>query len=120
MLVPVGCKSVPEGITCPNDLLAHGWRLERVGLAPERIHPATMGKKGKRHQYGLCHRVSSTIHAVMGSDLGHVATKLSLTDPLYRLWEKEQAVVMLYYFCGQPQGDYRCNFAGDSDTVAVF
>jgi predicted GIY-YIG superfamily endonuclease len=31
----------------------------------------------------------------MGSDLGHLVTKLSLTDPLYRLWEKEQAVVML-------------------------
>ena len=31
----------------------------------------------------------------MGSDLGHVVTRLSLTDPLYRLWEKEQAVVML-------------------------
>ena len=95
LLAPVGCKSVPEGITCANDLLVHGWRLERVGLAPERIHAATMGKKGKRHQYGLRHRVSSTIHAVMGSDLGHLVTKLSLTDPLYRLWEKEQIVVML-------------------------
>jgi predicted GIY-YIG superfamily endonuclease len=31
----------------------------------------------------------------MGSDLGHVVTKLSLTDPMYRLWEKEQAVVIL-------------------------
>jgi hypothetical protein len=95
MLAPVGCKSVPEGISCPNDLFAHGWRLERLGQAPERIHPATMGKKGKRHQYGLRHRVSSTIHAIMGSDLGHVVTKLSLTDPLYRLWEKEQVVVIL-------------------------
>ena len=54
-----------------------------------------MGKKGKRHQYGLCHRVSSMVHAVMGSDLGHLVMKLSLTDPLYRLWEKEQVVVML-------------------------
>ena len=95
MLAPVGCKSIPEGISYPNDLVAHGWKEERVGLAPERILGAVMGKKGKRHQYGLRHRVSSTIHAVMGSDLGHVVTKLSLTDPLYRLWEKEQVVVLL-------------------------
>jgi predicted GIY-YIG superfamily endonuclease len=31
----------------------------------------------------------------MGSFLDHLVTKLSPTDPLYRLWEKEQAVVML-------------------------
>jgi len=93
MLAPVGCKSVPEGITYSNDLLAHGWKLERAGLAPERIHTATMGKKGKRLQYGLRHRVSAT--AIMGSDLRHVITKVSLTDPLYRLWEKEQVVVLL-------------------------
>ena len=96
MLAPVGCKSIPEGISYPNDLVAHGWKEERVGLALERILGAVMGKKGKRHQYGLRHRVSSTIHAVMGSDLGHVVTKLSLTDSLYRrLWEKEQVVVLL-------------------------
>jgi predicted GIY-YIG superfamily endonuclease len=95
MLAPVGCKSVPEGITCPEDLSEYGWRLERVGLAPERIHAVTMGKKGKRQQYGLRHRVCSTIHSVMGSSLGHLVTKLSLTDPLYRLWEKEQMVVLL-------------------------
>ena len=31
----------------------------------------------------------------MGSDLSHVVTKVSLTDPMYRLWEKEQVVVLL-------------------------
>jgi predicted GIY-YIG superfamily endonuclease len=95
MLAPVGCKSVPEGVAHPEDLLAHGWRLERVGLAPERSHSVRVGTKGKRHQYGLRHRVSSTVHAVMGSGLGHLVTKLSRTDPLYRLWEKEQIVVLL-------------------------
>ena len=95
MLAPVGCKSVPEGITSSNDLLAHGWKIETAGLAPERIHTASMGKKGKRLQYGLRHRVSSTIHAIMGSDLRNVVTKISLTDPMYRLWEKEQVVVLL-------------------------
>jgi predicted GIY-YIG superfamily endonuclease len=95
MLAPVGCKSVPEGITCSDDLLAYGWRPERVGLVPERVHSVTVGKKGKRHQYGLRHRVSSSIHGVMGSDLDHVVTRLSRTDPFYRLWEKEQAVVIL-------------------------
>lgn len=95
MLAPVGCKSLPEGITRLEDLLAHGWRLERVGLAPERIHSVGIGKKGKRQQYGLHHQVLSTIHAVMGSGLGHLVTKLLLTDPQYRLWEKEQMVVLL-------------------------
>jgi predicted GIY-YIG superfamily endonuclease len=95
LLAPVGCKSVPQGVRCANELLVHGWRLESVGLAPERVQATNLGKKGKRQQYGLRHRVSSTIHAVMGSDLSHVVTKLSLTDPTYRLWEKEQIVVLL-------------------------
>jgi predicted GIY-YIG superfamily endonuclease len=95
MLAPVGCKSVPPGVTCANELLTHGWRQVCVGLAPERVQSTKMGKKGKRQQYGLRHRVSSTIHAVMGSDLSHVVTKVSLTDPMYRLWEKEQVVVLL-------------------------
>jgi predicted GIY-YIG superfamily endonuclease len=110
MLAPVGCKSVPDGITRAEDLLEHDWRLERVGLAPERVHTVT-GGKGKRHQYGLRHRVSSTIHAVMGSGLGHLVTKLSTTDSLYRLWQKEQIVVLLsrterardIIFVGDPQ-----------------
>jgi predicted GIY-YIG superfamily endonuclease len=95
ILAPVGCKSVVEGVTNPYNLLAHGWRVEQVGLAPERIQGATNGRKGKGHQYGLCHHVSSTIHTVMGSDLNHMVTKLSFTDPMYRMWQKEQAVVIL-------------------------
>jgi hypothetical protein len=65
LLVPSGCKAIPEGVEQPNDLLHHGWRLVSVG------------------------------EIVMGSDFNRLITSVSRTDSQYRLWEKEQAVVLL-------------------------
>jgi predicted GIY-YIG superfamily endonuclease len=62
-------------------------------------HPEFLrhGVQAKRRQYGLRHRIASTIHAGMGQDLPYVVTKVTdkSGDPNYQLWDKEQVVVLL-------------------------
>jgi hypothetical protein len=51
--------------------------------------------QAKRVQYGLKHRIGTTIHAAMGQDLPFVVTKVSDLDPKFSIWDKEQIVVLL-------------------------
>jgi len=97
-IAPVGCKIIPEDVdivSCPSQLADHGWKLCQVGLAPERIVSLWRGIKAKRDQYCFKQRIASTVHAVMGNDVLQLVTKVSLTDKWYRLWDKEQIVVLL-------------------------
>jgi hypothetical protein len=48
-----------------------------------------------RKQFPLTYFVCSTIHKAIGETLPHVATQLSLTHKQYRLWEREQLLVLL-------------------------
>jgi predicted GIY-YIG superfamily endonuclease len=93
MVAPEGCKNVPTDV--PARLTEFGWTATTVGMAPEHVHTMWGGVKTKRRQYGIRHRIASTIHAVMGSDVGKLATSVSTSDPKYRLWENEQVVVLL-------------------------
>jgi hypothetical protein len=96
LLVPSGCKAIPEGVEHPDDLLHHGWRLVSVGeIVRPMIHMFPHGIRGRRLQYGFHHRIAATVHAVMGSDFNRLIMLVSRTDSRYRLWEKEQAVVLL-------------------------
>jgi hypothetical protein len=96
LLAPSGCKAIPEGVEQPHDLLHHGWRLVSVGkIVRPMIHTFPHGIRGWRLQYGFCHRIAATVHAVMGSDFNRLITSVSRTDSQDRLWEKEQAVVLL-------------------------
>ena len=97
VVAPNGTKTVPEGYLNADDLITeHGWKARKIGAAPER--PESIRKTGiqaKRKQYGLRHRIASTIHAAQGQDLPKIATQVSLSEPEYMLWEKEQGVVLL-------------------------
>ena len=96
LLAPEGVKHVPLECTDRGSLLAHGWRDELVDIAPLRSQSLSYASlRATRKQYGMKHHVSSTIHASMGHTLGIVATSISTTIPRYKLWEKEQAVVLL-------------------------
>ena len=57
----------------------------------------TYGLAAKRKQYGLRHRIASTIHSGMGQDLEYVITKVTpeAVNADYCLWEREQVVVLL-------------------------
>ncbi len=95
-VAPNGCKTVPSNINF-EILKQQGWSLQQIGKCPE--HPEYLNSKlvAKRKQYGLRHRIASTIHAAMGQDLEYIVTKVTDTsgDPNYNLWDKEQVVVLL-------------------------
>jgi predicted GIY-YIG superfamily endonuclease len=96
MIAPAGCKTVPENYRDIMCLREQGWKHCTVGLAPERIQTVrSKGLKAKRHQYGLKHRVASTVHAIMGAELDKLVTSVSKRNREYGLWEKEQVVVIL-------------------------
>ena len=96
LLAPSGCKAMPDGIIEVDELLDHGWKPVMVGsVAVARVHTFSHGIRGRRLQYGFRHRIAATIHAVMGSDFNKLITSVSTTDSRYRLWEKEQVVVLL-------------------------
>jgi predicted GIY-YIG superfamily endonuclease len=96
LLAPSGCKAMPDGIIEVDELLDHGWKPVMVGsVAVARVHTFSHGIRGRRLQYGFRHRIAATIHAVMGSDFNKLITSVSTMDSRYRLWEKEQVVVLL-------------------------
>ena len=68
-----------------------------IGVCPERVQTLKFGIQAKRKQYGLKHRIASTIHIGMGQDLTHVVTRVCsmIDDSAFALWEKEQAVVLM-------------------------
>ena len=75
--------------------LDEGWVQVTISNPEERTHLINGRIQCQRKQYGLKHRVTSTIHACMGDTLHKVAIEISDNDPYYKLWDKAQAVVML-------------------------
>ena len=96
-LAPEGCKNAPTSLLSSQEFLDLGWKIVEVGLCPDRSQTLKYGIQAKRRQYGLRHRIASTIHAGMGQDLRYVVTRVTsfVEDPAYALWEKEQIVVLL-------------------------
>ena len=72
-----------------------GYVEVKVGKAPERIQSIGRSLQGQRTQYGLKHRVTSTIHAAMGDTLVRVATQISNDSTKFKLWDKAQVIVAL-------------------------
>ena len=104
-VAPEGCKSIPSNNFSKQDLLHKGWKETSISQAPIRAHK--LGKRGsiygRRYQYGLEHRIASTIHATMGQNLHGVVTQVSKSNAMYSLWQREQIVLLLS----------RTNFAKD-------
>jgi predicted GIY-YIG superfamily endonuclease len=97
MIAPNGCQIAPPNCKSPDDLLAEGWQFCTIPVAPDRPHNQRYGIQAKRKQYGLRPRISNTIHASMGQDLGAIVTKVTspTTDSRYLLWMPSQVVVLL-------------------------
>ena len=98
---PSGVKEFPLPSNCnPPFLLAEGWIQILVPFSTSRPEMVSRGIQARRTQYGLKPRVSSTIHACMGSTLSSVVTAL-ITQPGnnlnldFSLWEAAQVVVLL-------------------------
>ena len=94
-VAPEGCKSVPCGLRTRQEFLNAGFTERKIGIGPERAENIGLGLQAKRKQYGLRHRIASTIHAGMGQDLCALITRVDANEEDYKLWEKEQVVVLL-------------------------
>ena len=96
-VAPEGCKTVPTSLVTDENFEDAGWTSQRIGTSPDRPCLLKYGLAAKRKQYGLRHRIASTIHSGMGQDLEYVITKVSSQriTPDYILWEREQVVVLM-------------------------
>jgi predicted GIY-YIG superfamily endonuclease len=88
-LVPPGLRDFDAG-HLPLDWSE--FQVKRRSTAPIITSGRT---KARRKQFPLCHFVCSTIHKALGETLPHIATQLSLIDKRYRLWQREQLLVLL-------------------------
>ncbi len=88
MVAPEGCKKLPCNVRGKVNLMQQGWIKRSISTCLERTERIGGCLLGQRKQYGLCHRIASTIHATMGQDLDNIVTCVSLTDPKYKLWKK--------------------------------
>ena len=108
-VAPPGMKAIPPRLQTEEDFLNAKFRIDTVGQAPAHIRYIGLGFQAKRVQYGLKHRIASTIHGGMGQDLPSLITKVDGPER-YRLFQREQAVVLLsrthfakdIYFVGDP------------------
>ncbi len=72
-----------------------GFKEVKVGLAPDNVQCLGYVIQAKRKQYGLKHRVTSTIHASMGDTLTRVAIQIQRDNSRFKLWDKAQVIVAL-------------------------
>ena len=75
--------------------LDKGFKEVSIGIAPERTQSIGRDLQAQRKQYGLKHRVTSTIHAAMGDTLIRVAIEISRSNSSFQLWDCAQAIVTL-------------------------
>ena len=98
-VAPPGSKTVPaEGVT-KEELVELHWKEVSMTKAPARPKYINQHLNGRRHQYGLRMFTTSTIHAVMGQTCSALVSRVSLDDPMYQLWEREQVIVLLSRTC---------------------
>ena len=70
LAAPIGTKDVEyDGDKSLEDYQAEGWKQVLLSTAPERTYKVQGNVQARRKQYGLKHRVSSTIHEGMGATL---------------------------------------------------
>ena len=96
---PSGVKNFPPPEECTSTLLVkNGWKEINVQLQTSMNEQIITGMQARRCQYPLKPRVSTTIHACMGSTLSSiVCAVVSLPNMPYNfsLWEAAQVVVLL-------------------------
>lgn len=78
-----------------------------IGIVPKRIFALKNNIQVKYNQYELQNRVTNTIHGAQGQKLPQMATKISLANHNFNIWDKGQLIVILtrikkskrYNFC---------------------
>jgi hypothetical protein len=97
LAAPPGLQDVDEfDHTVPKEFyLSKGFNEVTIGIAPERTQDVGGNTQAQRKQYGLKHRVTSTIHAAMGDTLSRVAIEISRDNNSFKLWDCAQAIVTL-------------------------
>ena len=104
-LVPSGERDVDP------DNIPHSWPLITIRRRYSAIVTLNRSLKVRRYQFPLRYFVCSTIHKVIGETLPRIATQISCTDESFKLWEREQLLVLLsrvptllrFYFIGSPK-----------------
>lgn len=92
LAAPPGVKDIEyDESKSIDDYVAQGWKVMKVGTAPETTKAIGNHMQAQRRQYGLRHCVTATTHARMGDTLSKVALELNEGD----LWDKAQVVVAL-------------------------
>ena len=96
LAAPIGTKDVEyDEDKCLEDYQAEGWQEVLLSTAPERTYKVQGNVQARRKQYGLKHRVSSTIHEGMGATLIRAAMQISDCDSNLKWWDKAQVIVAL-------------------------
>ena len=88
---PPGVQEVhynPDKTT--NEYINEGWKKINIGRCRESTQRISSHIQGQRRQYGLRHRVTSTIHSCLGDTVYKVATEISSDGDW---WDKAQVVV---------------------------
>ena len=94
MLVPPGVRQIP---THPENMpYNHQWEL--FFLSPTRAPLVIVGKghtKARRIQFRVTYYVCSTVHKALGETCPQIATQISSQQRKYRLWERDQLLVLI-------------------------
>ena len=92
-------KLVPPGQRYfdPNDMPNEpGWEVFNLRPAPSHCCVVSAGQtKARRNQYRVTYFVCSTVHRALGDTLPRIATNISIREHRYRLWERQQLLVVL-------------------------
>ena len=92
LIAPPGCRS--HSTLDEETLLQCGWRKAIVS----KIYTPNFNKETtflRRFSFPLKNYVASTIHKCLGDTFPKITTKISLTENNYKIWEKEQLLVLL-------------------------
>ena len=86
LIAPLGLKDYEfNAQTTKREFLERGFKEVEIGVSPERIQSLPNNIKAFRKQYGLRHRVTSTIHAAMGDTLPRMATEISVCNSNFKM-----------------------------------
>ena len=96
---PSGVKHFPPDSNCTSEqLITNGWIKVKITFETTSTEQVGRRLQARRTQYGIKPRVSSTIHACMGSTLPAIVTAVVAVTGMpydFSLWEAAMVVVLL-------------------------
>ena len=76
--------------------LPPGWDMFALQPSPTPIFMVSFGQtKARRHQYRVTYYVASTVHRAIDQTCPMIATQVSIQNHKYRLWDKQQLLVVV-------------------------